>query len=144
MRIAVTYDNESGEIFQHFGHTQFFKLYEIDGGEVLNTIVVDTQGEGHEALAGFLYFNNVDLLICGGIGGGAQMALRSAGVELCAGVSGKADDAVEALLKGMLDYNPSATCDHHDHEGGCHSGSCHEGECGHHDHEGGCHGGCCH
>lgn len=73
MKIAVTYDN--GQIFQHFGHSAQFKLYEVSGGMILNTAVVDTNGSGHGALAGFLKQNGVDTLICGGIGGGAQAAL---------------------------------------------------------------------
>ena len=76
MKIAVTYDN--GQIFQHFGHSAQFKLYEVSGGMILNTAVVDTNGSGHGALAGFLKQNGVDTLICGGIGGGAQAALTQA------------------------------------------------------------------
>ena len=65
MKIAVTYDN--GQIFQHFGHSAQFKLYEVSGGMILNTAVVDTNGSGHGALAGFLKQNGVDTLICGGV-----------------------------------------------------------------------------
>ena len=79
MKIAVTYDN--GQIFQHFGHSAQFKLYEVSGGMILNTAVVDTNGSGHGALAGFLKQNGVDTLICGGIGGGAQAALAQAGIR---------------------------------------------------------------
>lgn len=98
MKIAVTYDN--GQIFQHFGHSAQFKLYEVSGGMILNTAVVDTNGSGHGALAGFLKQNGVDTLICGGIGGGAQAALAQAGIRFYGGVSGAADAAVLALLAG--------------------------------------------
>ena len=67
MKIAVTY--EDGMVFQHFGHTQQFKLYEVENGAVQNEQVVDTQGSGHGALAGFLTQYDVDTLLCGGIGG---------------------------------------------------------------------------
>ena len=104
MKIAVTYEN--GEIFQHFGHTETFKIYDVAHG--------------------------VDTLICGGIGGGAQNALAQAGIRLFGGVSGNADEAVNALLAGNLGYNPNVHCDHHDHEAGhscgdhgCGSHSCH-------------------
>ena len=131
MKIAVTYENEM--IFQHFGHTAQFKLYDIADGKVVASQVVDTQGSGHGALAGFLAHHQVDILICGGIGGGAQMALQQAGIQLYGGVSGDADAAVEALLAGSLDYNPNVHCSHHEHgEGGhtcgshgCGSHSCH-------------------
>ena len=130
MKIAVTYEN--GEIFQHFGHTETFKIYDIADGKVVSAEVVDTNGSGHGALAGFLVAHGVDTLICGGIGGGAQNALAQAGIRLFGGVSGNADEAVNALLAGNLGYNPNVHCDQHDHEAGhscgdhgCGSHSCH-------------------
>ena len=140
--IAVTYDN--GDIFQHFGHTGQFKLYEVEGGKVVSSRVVDTNGSGHGALAGFLSQHKVDALICGGIGGGAQMALAQAGIALYAGVSGSADGAVEALLAGTLDFSAQANCDHHGegHECGHHHGDAGCGE--HHGHGHGNGHGCCH
>ena len=132
MKIAVTYEN--GQIFQHFGHTEQFKIYEIENSQVVSSKVVDTNGQGHGALSDFLKNENVSLLICGGIGGGAQMALASAGIALRGGVRGNCDAAVEALLKGTLGYNPNVKCDHHGehHHGeghtcgshGCGSHSC--------------------
>ena len=130
MRIAVTYEN--GEIFQHFGHTEQFKIYDVQDGKIIASEVVDTNGSGHGALAGVLSALNVDALICGGIGGGAQMALKEAGIRLYGGVSGSADAAAEALAVGKLDFNPDVRCDHHDHHGeghtcgshGCGSHSC--------------------
>ena len=98
MRIGVTYEN--GEIFQHFGHTETFKLYDVENGQIKNTQVVDTNGQGHGALASFLTNADVDVLICGGIGSGAQMALAEAGIKLYGGVSGNADEAVLAYVGG--------------------------------------------
>jgi len=128
MKIAVTYEN--GEIFQHFGHTEQFKLYTVENGSITQEQIVGTDGNGHGALAGFLQNADVDTLICGGIGAGAQNALQDAGIKLYGGVTGKADDAVYALLNGTLGYNPDVHCDHHDHE---HEGKDHH--CGSH----GCH-----
>ena len=116
MKIAVTYEN--GEIFGHFGHTKQFKVYETESGRILSSKVVDTNGSGHGALAGMLSSLDIDVLICGGIGGGAQMALSNAGIKLFGGVQGDADKAVEAYLNNTLAYNPDAKCDHHDHEHG--------------------------
>ncbi len=134
MKIAVTYDN--GNIFQHFGHTEQFKLYTIENNMVSSSEVVNTNGSGHGALAGFLSANGVDTLICGGIGGGAQMALAEAGIKLYGGVSGSADAAVSALLAGDLGYDPDVKCDHHEHEHGeghsCGSHGCEGGSCGNH------------
>ena len=128
MKIAVTYEN--GQIFQHFGHTQQFKIYEVAGDKITGTEVIETNGNGHGALAGFLMQRGVDTLICGGIGGGAQMALAAAGIRLYGGVSGDADAAVNALLAGSLGYNPNVRCDHHDHGEGGHT--CGDHGCGHH------------
>ena len=128
MRIAVTYEN--GDIFQHFGHTEQFKLYDVDEGKIINEQIVDTTGSGHGALAGFLQAAKVDALICGGIGMGAQMALADAGIKLYAGVQGSADKAAEALAEGSLDYDPDARCNHHEHHGGhCGHEHCNEHQC---------------
>ncbi len=132
MKIAVTY--EDGAVFPHFGHTEQFKLYTVEDGKITGEQVVDTNGTGHGALAGLLQNAGVDTLICGGIGAGAQSALRSAGIRLYGGVSGSADEAVRALLDGKLDYDPEARCDHHEHGRDGHR--CHESQCGGH----GCHG----
>lgn len=133
MRIAVTYEN--GEIFQHFGHTETFKLYDIENNEIKSSEIVSTDGNGHGALAGFLAKGKVDVLICGGIGGGAQTALAEAGIKLYGGVSGSADEIVKSFIDGTLSYNPNVKCNHHDHEHtdnthqcgnhGCGSNSCH-------------------
>ena len=118
MKIAVTYEN--GRIFQHFGHTEEFKIYETDNGEIISAEVISTDGQGHSALADFLFNNNISSVICGGIGGGAVNALAEAGIKVYAGVAGDADAAVIALLKNELDYVQDANCDHHhectDHE----------------------------
>ena len=116
MKIAVTYEN--GQIFQHFGHTKAFKIYTVEDNKVVSADVVDTNGSGHGALAGMLRVLGVDTLICGGIGGGAQTALKDAGIALYGGVSGDADTAVEEYLAGTLIFNPNVKCSHHDHEHG--------------------------
>ena len=132
MRIAVTYEN--GEIFQHFGHTESFKLYDVEDGKIVESRVISTNGSGHGALAILLSECNVEVLICGGIGAGAQVALAQAGVRLYGGVTGDADVAVEAFLKDELKFNPDVKCDHHgehhEHHGNCSSGGC-GSNCGH-------------
>ena len=128
-KIAVTYEN--GQIFQHFGHTEAFKIYDIEEGKVSKADVVSTNGSGHGALADFLKAREVDALICGGIGAGAQNALAAAGIILYGGAEGDADAAVQALLEGNLSFRPDITCSHHEHHG--HHGNGHT--CGEH----GCH-----
>lgn len=146
MKIAATYEN--GNIFQHFGRTEYFKVYEVEDGKVVSSEVVGSNGIGHGALAGLLAGQDIQVLICGGLGGGALNALNNAGIEVCAGASGDADEAVEAYLRGDL-VNSGANCDHHHHgeghECGHHDGEDHECCGGHgegHEHgEGGCCGG---
>ena len=134
MRIAVTYEQET--VGQHFGRTEQFKIYDIQDGKINSAQVIDTNGTGHGALAGFLRAAEVEVLICGGIGMGARMALEEAGVELLPGVSGNADEVVRSYLEGTLEYDPDTACHHHDHEHG-EAHECHHGSCG----SQGCHSG---
>lgn len=129
MRIAVTYEN--GNVFQHFGHTERFKLYDIEDSKVIKSELIDTNGSGHGALAGVLSAVKADVLICGGIGGGAQIALAEHGIKLCGGVSGNADEAVNAFITGNLTYNPDVHCEHHDNEHGGETHTCGDHGCGH-------------
>ena len=143
MKIAATYDN--GNIFQHFGKTEFFKVYEVEDNKVVSSEVIGSNGTGHGALAGLLAEQGISVLICGGIGGGAQSALAEAGIELCSGAQGDADTAVDAYLKGEM-VSTGVNCDHHHHEDGHSCGSHENGHsCGGHEdgHScGGCGGGC--
>ena len=143
MKIAVTYDN--GNVFQHFGKTENFKVYEVEDNKVVSSEVIGSNGTGHGALAGLLAEQGIDVLICGGIGGGAQTALAEAGIQLCSGAQGNTDEVVEAYLKGEL-VSTGVNCDHHHHEDGHSCGSHEDGHsCGGHEdgHScGGCGGGC--
>lgn len=152
MKIATTYEN--GNIFQHFGRTEYFKVYEVEDGAVVSSEVIGSDGIGHGALAGLLANHDIQVLICGGLGGGALNALTNAGIEVCAGASGNADEAVAAYLRGEL-VDTGANCDHHHHGEGeecCGHGEGEDHECcGGHGHEegedheccGGNGGGCC-
>ena len=132
MKIAVTYEN--GEVFQHFGHCPQFKIFEVKGDSIVNEEIVDAGGSGHGALAAFLSELDVNAVICGGIGGGAQAALAQEGILVFGGVQGKVDDVMQDLMRDELDYNPAVHCDHHDaHHGEDHVCGSGCGSCG------GCH-----
>ena len=134
MVVAVTY--KDGEVFQHFGHTEAFKFYNVKEGKVIYSEVIEPTGFGHGTLATFLKARNVDVLICGGIGGGARNALAAQGIELYPGASGNADQQVENYIAGSLHYDPDTTCNHHHGE---------DHDCaGHHHGEGHSCGGSCH
>lgn len=132
MRIAVTYENEF--VFQHFGKTQQFKIYDVQDNQIVDTFILDSNGAGHGALADVLSRNCVDVLICGGIGGGAVHALESANIKLCAGCSGPCDEVVKRFINEEIHLNSESNCNHHhhEHEEG-HECHCHE----HGHHEGG-------
>lgn len=135
IKIAVTY--EDGEIFQHFGQTRQFKIYEVTDGEIIRSEVVGTNGVTHCSLGSYLYEIGTSVLICGNLGMGASRALLSAGILVYAGNQGSADEAVKKLLRKELLYTPTANC-------GGHSGGCHHEEedlrhgcSGHNHYEGG-------
>ena len=133
MRIAVPFAD--GEVFQHFGHTENFKLYEIEAGHIVSAEIIATNGSGHDALANFLANLSVNVLLCGGIGDGAQAALTDAGIEICSGAQGDADAAVNAYLNGEI-VSAGVNCDHHHGDGdecSCGGGCGCSGGCG------GCH-----
>ena len=130
MRIAVTY--EDGKVFQHFGKTEFFKVFEVEDNKVISSEVISSNGTGHGALAGLLAGQSVDVLICGGIGGGAKQALAEAGIKLFGGVTGNADEAVNSYLSGNLGYDPNVHCSHHEQEHGGESHTCGAHGCGSH------------
>ncbi|MBQ3140357.1 MAG: NifB/NifX family molybdenum-iron cluster-binding protein [Clostridia bacterium] len=136
MKIAATYEN--GTVFAHFGHTAQFKIYDVQDGKIVFSQVIDTNGSGHGALAGLLSALGVDVLICGGIGAGAQVALAQAGIKVFGGVHGDADAAVESFVSGSLAYDPDARCDHHDHHHG-EGHTCGEHGCGSHHCNHNCH-----
>ena len=135
MKLAIPYDN--GQVFQHFGKTEAFKIYDIVDGKVGPSMVMSTNGQGHGALVGFLVQHQVNVALCGGIGAGAQAALAQAGIQLFVGISGSADAAAADYLAGRLVFGPNAHCNHHAHEAehACGSHSCHEDK-------GGCAGSC--
>lgn len=128
MKVAVTYEN--GQVFQHFGHTENFKIYDVENGKIIKSEVYNTNGSGHGALAGFLKEYKVNVLICGGIGEGAQNALVDLGIKFFGGVTGAADEVVEAFLKDKLDFDPNIKCNHHEKKED--HGACGEHGCGKH------------
>lgn len=126
MRIAVPLDNEN--IFQHFGHSEQFKIYDTEYGKVVAVNIIRAENGGHGALAALLGDQGADVLICGGIGEGAQNALEEQGIAIFPGITGSADEAVEAYLNGELEEG-GANCDHHSSESSCEEHDCASGGC---------------
>ena len=121
MKIAVPYSD--GQVFQHFGKSEQFKIYDTIDDEIISSEIVDTSGSGHSALADFLKEKGAGVLICGGIGVGAVTALQNAGIQILGGAEGEADKCVEEFLGGRLHYGASgcascsSSCGHHHGDG---------------------------
>ena len=112
MKIAVTYDN--GEVFQHFGHTEQFKIYEIENDKVINEEIIDTNGTGHGLLGELLISRGVNALICGGLGSGARNILEENNIKVYPGVVGNVDKVIEDFINDRLNYDENKKCDHPD------------------------------
>ena len=124
MKIAVTY--EAGDIFQHFGHSKQLKFYEIKGKEIVNSEIIDIEGTGHGAICEILKENNVDTLICGGLGSGARALLEENNIKIYPGVIGNADISIRDFLNGNLNYHSEAKCNHHKEDKDCKNHNCRE------------------
>lgn len=122
MVVAITYEN--GEVFQHYGHCKYFKIFEVSGDTVIDSAVVTALGSGHEELADFLRGYNTNTLICGGIGGEALDALEELGIRVCPGVSGDVNSSITDFLNGTLNFDPEAKCNHHEDGQSCGENCC--------------------
>jgi len=144
MRVAIPYDE--GQVFQHFGRSERFKLYEMTDGAITSSEILEANGAGHGALVTLLRQEHVEVLICGGIGAGAQNALKEAGIRFYGGVQGSADEAAADFLADRLAYDPAVHCEHHHGADEGHGHGCHhhhgegEGHGCHHHHDGAGHG----
>lgn len=113
MKIAITYDKETGNVFQHFGKTQFFKIYQIQDGKIVSSEVIDNGGNGHHELPPYLKALGIETLILGNRGQGAIDAIAASGLKEIPGITGNADNAAELFAKGELKPNFTAKCSHH-------------------------------
>lgn len=125
MKIAVTYEKDTGNVFQHFGHTEYLKIYNIENNNIEKEQIINVNGQGHGALATLLSNNSVEILICGGIGSGAIESLEKLHIKYYAGVTGNSDEAIKNFLNNSLVYNKNPKCNHHDSS----NHSCHNHEC---------------
>ena len=130
MKIAIT--SENNEVFQHFGHTPGFAVFKTDETGIISEKYLASGDSGHGALASLLKAEAVDVLICGGIGGGAINALGAAGIQVIGGASGSVRAVAEAFVNGTLRVRENFHCNHHHHgeNHDCGNHSC-GGNCSH-------------
>ena len=115
---AITYDKETNSVFQHFGRTEYFYLFDEETEEEK---IIDNGGYSHHDLVPYLKSLGVTTLICGGIGSHGVNALESFGLKLIPGATGDVKDVIKAYINGTLVGNPNAmhSCshsgEHHNH-----------------------------
>jgi predicted Fe-Mo cluster-binding NifX family protein len=120
-------DGLVGEVSGHFGHTPFFVVAEIAGGQVTTSRSVASPGHGEGCnMPTFVQSLGASTVIVGGIGAGAVNGLAARGIEVIAGVSGNAGETLKSYAAGTLvsgkpgchghDHgHASQGCDHHHH-----------------------------
>ena len=127
MKIAIA--TEGTSVSSHFGKCENFTIVEIENSAVKSKNILNTSGNQHGLLPGFLASQNVKLVIAGGMGEGARQNLITNNIEIISGVSGTIDEAITAYLNGNLISNDTGCSGHehsHEHshgEGGCNCGS---------------------
>lgn len=117
MKIAVAYEN--GRVHPHFGQCTCVKLYEVDDGTVVSTDIVHMTSPGHSMIARVIYSSGASAVICGNIKPGAALGLEMSNIQLFAGVTGSADEAVNSYIAGTLKHDSNACnadelCGHED------------------------------
>ena len=122
MKVAICFDK--GRVFQHFGRTKEFKIYEIKDNKVTDFYYVEVNGEGCSTLVPVLKANHINVLICGGLGEGAFNHLTEAGIIVVSGVEGEVDEVIGEFNEGTLKYSETPNCHHHDHDENCHHKKC--------------------
>lgn len=123
MKYAICAHQE--QVFQHFGKCPGFQIVEIENGEIMSSIYISSNGNGHSALVKFLIEQHIHTLVCGGIGEGARNALTEANIKYISGASGHIDIITNKLTKGTLKDDPRGACNHHhDAHEGCGEHTC--------------------
>lgn len=131
MKVLFAIPYEDGKVFEHFGKSKQFKLYEVTTGEILNTEIIDIEGEGHDVVVEALKAKGVNIVLCDSIGQEAMNAISGAGMGVISGVSGETDEVINRFFSDDEEFeSEGANCDC-----GC-GGNCGDGGCG------GCGGGC--
>lgn len=110
MRVAVAYDALSGDIGAHFGHAEYFAIYDSDAENTCaqSKRLISTEGRsGHSAMAELMRSEGVDAVLSGNIGTAAKAALLSLGIVPVMGYEGPADMAADMLIAGLLPLDGS-------------------------------------
>ncbi len=115
-KIAVASDN--GMVTGHFGHCEAFIVFHADGKEIVKVETIASPGHRPGFLPLFLAEQGVDVIISGGMGGGAVDLFNEKNIEVIIGAQGTAQEAGEAYLNGSL-LSTGSICHEHQHHEEC-------------------------
>jgi predicted Fe-Mo cluster-binding NifX family protein len=116
MKIAVA--TAQGGVAEHFGHCEGFTIYEAEEGTVKNKQFYPIPEHVPGAFPNFLNDLGANVVIAGGMGGGAVQIFNEKRIEVITGISGDLDEAVRKYLSGSLQSSGSV-CHEHQHAGEC-------------------------
>lgn len=116
MKIAVACMGNT--VAQHFGHCEFFNFYDVENGNAVNEEIVPNPGHRPGFLPNFLADHGANVIIAGGMGGGAVEIFEERGVQVVTGASGTAKDAAQRFAQGAL-KSTGSICHEHEHADEC-------------------------
>lgn len=116
LKIAIASEQEN--VTEHFGHCLNFNIYETDNAKIIKHTSIPNPGHRPGFLPVFLADLGVNVIISGGMGGGAIDLFNEKGIEVIVGASGKAEDAANAYIAGDL-KSTGSVCHQHMHHGEC-------------------------
>jgi len=116
MKIAVA--SEGNMVTEHFGHCEGFLIFETEKDKIIQSEMVANPGHRPGFLPNFLNDLGVNVIISGGMGGGAIEIFNEKNIEVIVGASGEAKTAAESYLKGEL-KSTGSVCHEHQHSDEC-------------------------
>jgi len=116
MKIAVA--SEDKMVAGHFGHCENFNIFEVEKNQIIKTEFIINPGHRPGFLPNFLNDMGVNVIISGGMGGGAIEIFNEKGIEVITGASGNAEESVNNYLQGKL-KSTGSVCHEHEHKDSC-------------------------
>lgn len=116
MKVAVACEGE--KVSEHFGHCGGFFLFETEGKQISGKSFLPFPGHRPGFLPVFLHEHGANVIIAGGMGGGAIDIFQEKGIEVIVGASGDAEEAVKKYLLGEL-QSTGSVCHDHQHADEC-------------------------
>lgn len=116
MKIAVASDGKL--VAGHFGHCEGFNIFTVQGNSITESKFVPNPGHRPGFLPNYLYELGVNVIISGGMGGGAIEIFNERGIEVVTGASGDSEENVKQYIAGNL-KSTGSVCHQHEHSDSC-------------------------